>query len=45
MNAAHRRATQEDIDRFLARPDATRKQTAPLPTPAGDPIGSKSQSK
>ena len=44
-NAAHRRATQEDIERFLARPDATRKQTAPLPTPAGDPIGSKSQSK
>ena len=45
INAAHRRATQEDIERFLARPDATRKQTAPLPTPAGDPIGSKSQSK
>jgi hypothetical protein len=44
-NAAHRRATQEDIERFLARPDATRKQTAPLPTPAGDPIGSKSQSR
>ena len=44
-SAAHRRATQEDIERFLARPDATRKQTAPLPTPAGDPIGSKSQSR
>jgi hypothetical protein len=44
-DAAHRRATQEDIERFLARPDATRKQTAPLPTPPGDPIGSKSQSR
>jgi hypothetical protein len=44
-SAAHRRATQEDIERFLARPDATRKQTVPLPTPAGDPIGSQSQSR
>lgn len=40
-NAAHRNATREDIERFLARPDATRKQTPPLPTPPGDPIGSK----
>jgi hypothetical protein len=39
-SAAHRRATREDIERFLARPDATRKQTLPLATPAGDPIGS-----
>ena len=41
INAAHRSATREDIERFLARPDATRKQTAPLATPPGDPIGSK----
>ncbi len=42
LNTAHRSATREDIERFLARPDATRKQTAPLATPPGDPIGSKS---
>jgi hypothetical protein len=41
LNSAHRSATREDIERFLARPDATRKQTAPLATPPGDPIGSK----
>ncbi len=41
LNAAHRNATREDIERFLARPDATRKQTAPPATPPGDPIGSK----
>ena len=38
--AAHRRATRDDIERFLSRPDAApRKQTAPLPIPQGDPIG------
>jgi hypothetical protein len=42
LNAAHRAANREDIERFLARPDATRKQTSPLTTPPGDPIGSKS---
>ena len=42
ISAAHRSATREDIERFLARPDAPRKQTAPLATPPGDPIGSKS---
>ena len=41
LNAAHRNATREDIERFLNRPDATRKQT-PLAAPPGDPIGSKS---
>ena len=41
LNAAHRYATREDIERFLARPDATRKSTTPLATPPGDPIGSK----
>lgn len=41
INAAHRNATRDDIERFLARPDATRRQTAPLATPPGDPIGSK----
>jgi hypothetical protein len=37
--AAHYRATIDDIERFLTRPDASRKQTAPLPNPPGDPIG------
>lgn len=37
--AAHYRATIDDIERFLTRPDAPRKQTAPLPNPPGDPIG------
>jgi hypothetical protein len=36
---AHRRAAQEEIERFLNRPDAVRQQTRPLPTPPGDPIG------
>ena len=35
----HRNATFENIDRFLARPDAPYKRTAPLPVPPGDPIG------
>lgn len=37
--AAHNRATVDDIERFLARPDAPRRQTTPLVTPPGDPIG------
>jgi hypothetical protein len=37
--AAHYHATVDDIERFLTRPDAPRKQTAPLPAPPGDPIG------
>jgi predicted Zn-dependent protease len=37
--AAHHRATFDDIERFLTRPDAPRKQTTPLPNPPGDPIG------
>jgi hypothetical protein len=41
LNAAHRSAAREDIERFLARPDATRKQTPLLPAPPGDPIGGK----
>ncbi|HSB09286.1 MAG TPA: zinc-dependent metalloprotease [Blastocatellia bacterium] len=41
INAAHRSATREDIERFLTRPDAVRKQTTPLATPPGDPIGGK----
>ena len=40
---AHRRATADDIERFLARPDAPRKQTTPLPIPQGDPIGAGSR--
>jgi len=38
-NGAHFRSTSEDIERFLTRPDAPRKQTRPLVTPPGDPIG------
>ena len=37
--AAHYRSTVDDIERFLTRPDAPRKQTSPLATPPGDPIG------
>ncbi|HEX8188065.1 MAG TPA: zinc-dependent metalloprotease [Pyrinomonadaceae bacterium] len=37
---AHLRSTHEEIERFLARPDAPRKRTPPPPTPPGDPIGS-----
>ncbi|MEW6210993.1 MAG: zinc-dependent metalloprotease [Acidobacteriota bacterium] len=37
--SAHRRAVQEDIERFLMRPNEPRKKTSPLSTPAGDPIG------
>lgn len=37
--AAHYRATVDDIERFLTRPDQPRKPTAPLPAPPGDPIG------
>jgi hypothetical protein len=36
----HLRSTREEIERFLARPDAPRKRTPPPPTPPGDPIGS-----
>ncbi|HEX6185083.1 MAG TPA: zinc-dependent metalloprotease, partial [Pyrinomonadaceae bacterium] len=35
----HFRATREEIERFLARPDAPRRRTPPPPTPPGDPIG------
>lgn len=41
VDKSHARATRDDIERFLTRPDATRKQTAPLAAPPGDPIGSK----
>ncbi len=37
--AAFNRHLIDDINRFLDRPDAPRKQTAPLATPPGDPIG------
>ncbi len=36
---AHRSTTHRDIERFLNRPDATRKRIEPLPRPPGDPIG------
>jgi hypothetical protein len=35
----HAAGTRDDIERFLRRPDATQKRTAPLPAPAGEPIG------
>jgi hypothetical protein len=41
---AHRRATQEDIERFLNRPDAVRQPSRPLPAPPGDPIGAAGRS-
>ena len=37
--AAHNRAIIDNIEKFLSRPDAPRKQTQPLTTPPGDPIG------
>jgi hypothetical protein len=37
---AHLHSTHEEIERFLARPDAPRKRTPPPSTPPGDPIGS-----
>ncbi len=37
-NPQHR-LIQQDIERFLARPDAPRTRTPNLPTPQGDPIG------
>lgn len=37
--ASHHRATADDIERFLTRPAEPRKQSAPLPSPPGDPIG------
>ncbi len=38
---AHRRSSREEIERFLSRPHETYKRQRPLPTPPGDPIGSK----
>jgi hypothetical protein len=38
---AHEAALGDDIDRFLTRPEATVTPPRPLPTPAGDPIGSR----
>ena len=37
--AAHYRALIDNIEKFLSRPDAPRKQTQPLMNPPGDPIG------
>jgi uncharacterized protein DUF4953/uncharacterized protein DUF5117 len=38
---AHAAAARENITRFLTRPADTFKKTEPLPTPAGEPIGSR----
>ncbi|HEU4595676.1 MAG TPA: zinc-dependent metalloprotease, partial [Pyrinomonadaceae bacterium] len=43
-DAEHLRATRDDIERFLTRPDEPRRRTPPLPRPPGDPIGSADQS-
>ena len=40
QTTAHAAATREDITRFLSRPADAFKKTDPLPTPAGEPIGS-----
>jgi hypothetical protein len=40
---AHKHSTHEEIERFLARPDAPHKRTTPPVTPPGDPIGSSNQ--
>ena len=37
--STHAAGTRDDIERFLRRPDGPQKRTAPLPTPAGEPIG------
>jgi hypothetical protein len=39
--AVHQMAIRDDIERFLKRPDSTFKPVVPLPTPPGDPIGSR----
>jgi len=36
---ANKRLIQQDIERFLARPDAPRQRTPVLPIPQGEPIG------
>jgi hypothetical protein len=38
IEAAHRRATRDDIEQFLIRPDAPRKRIVPPATPPGPPI-------
>ncbi|MBA3440027.1 MAG: hypothetical protein H0T92_09195 [Pyrinomonadaceae bacterium] len=40
LHAISSRATLDDIERFLGRPETPRRQTAPLSRPAGDPTGS-----
>ena len=36
---AHRHAVREEIERFLARPDAPRSRARPVEVPPGPPIG------
>jgi len=38
IEIAHRRATRDDIEQFIARPDAPRKRIVPPATPPGPPI-------
>jgi uncharacterized protein DUF4953 len=38
LDSAHQRATRDDMDRFLERPDVPRKQSEPVAVPPGPPI-------
>jgi hypothetical protein len=40
-STAHTQQVRDDITRFLNRPADVYKKTAPLSTPAGEPIGSR----
>ncbi len=41
--SAHALAARDEIERFFRRPEPTEKRTAPLPPPAGEPIGSRAR--
>jgi hypothetical protein len=45
LPSAHRAGAVEEIERFLSRPNEVHKQTRPLETPPGDPIGGKAGSR
>jgi acetamidase/formamidase len=42
-DVAHRRSARDEIERFLARPDATHRRERPQPAPPGDPIGERAR--
>jgi acetamidase/formamidase len=41
--SSDQRAIQDEVTRFLNRPDSTHRRTEPLPAPPGDPIGAGSR--